>query len=173
MHHRRSIRLKGYDYTQAGAYFLTLCTHNRECLFGDVVDGEMVLNKFGKIADYQWHQIPRFFPNTVLDEFIAMPNHFHGITMITADNDIVDHIVGAKHPVHGFGWIYQNVTAGASPLLRVCRNGRAVRYGIHCRPLFKISFRSQPVKSIGYERHQIKNYGNVIITNTSSAMKAN
>lgn len=93
-HHRRSIRLKGYDYTQAGAYFVTICTHNRECLFGDVEDGKMILNTFGKIVDHQWRQISRFFPNTALDEFVAMPNHFHGIVMITAD----DTIVGAKHP---------------------------------------------------------------------------
>jgi putative transposase len=92
--HRRSIRLKGYDYTQAGAYFVTICTHNRECRFGEVVDGKITLNTFGKIVDHQWRQIPRFFPNTALDEFFAMPNHFHGIVMITADDDIV----GAKHP---------------------------------------------------------------------------
>jgi putative transposase len=92
--HRRSIRLKGYDYTQPGAYFVTVCTHRREFLFGDVVNGEVVMNGFGAVVDYQWRQIPRFSPNTMLDEFVVMPNHFHGIVIIVGDETNV----GAKHP---------------------------------------------------------------------------
>ena len=79
IHHRRSIRLKGYDYSQAGLYFITICCYNRECLFGDVVNGEMVLNDAGKFADECWNYIPDHFPNAILHEYIIMPNHIHGI----------------------------------------------------------------------------------------------
>ncbi|MEA5621191.1 transposase [Cronbergia sp. UHCC 0137] len=82
IHHRRSIRLKGYDYSQQGAYFLTICTHQRNCLFGEIVDGEMKLNTNGEIARYSWLSIPRHFQNAELDEFVIMPNHLHGIIMI-------------------------------------------------------------------------------------------
>ena len=78
-HHRRSIRLKGYDYSQAGAYFVTICTQDRECLFGDIVDGEMRLNDAGHMVRDVWHKIPEHFPYADIDEFVVMPNHFHGI----------------------------------------------------------------------------------------------
>jgi len=79
IHHRKSIRLKGYDYSREGLYFITICTHNRECLFGEIVDGNMILNEAGKIADACWQDIPNHFPNAVLHEYIVMPNHVHGI----------------------------------------------------------------------------------------------
>ncbi|RMG67134.1 MAG: hypothetical protein D6715_05390 [Calditrichaeota bacterium] len=81
-HQRRSIRLKGYDYTRPGAYFITICTANRACLFGDVVDGEMRLNPLGKIARQCWLAIPDRFPHTALDEFVIVANHLHGIVWI-------------------------------------------------------------------------------------------
>ena len=93
-HHRRSIRLPGYDYTQAGAYFVTVCTWNRECLFGDVVDGEMRLNELGEIVRACWHEIPDHFPHVGSDEFVIMPNHVHGILVIVETN-----VVGARHAV--------------------------------------------------------------------------
>jgi len=82
IHHRRSIRLKGYDYSQAGAYFITLCTKNRQYLFGNVVDGKMILNHAGMATQNCWLEIPKHFPNTILDEFVIMPNHIHGIIVI-------------------------------------------------------------------------------------------
>jgi putative transposase len=85
-HHRRSIRLRGYDYSSEGAYFVTICTHDRACLFGQVVEGEMVLNEIGKIAEQEWLNTPEKRPNVVLDEFIVMPNHVHGIIII--DNSV-------------------------------------------------------------------------------------
>lgn len=81
-HHRRSIRLKGYDYSQAGAYFVTICTQNRACLFGEVVGGDLRLNDAGTIARQCWLEIPIHFPNTELDEFVIMPNHVHGIIVL-------------------------------------------------------------------------------------------
>ena len=85
-HHRRSIRLHGYDYSQPGIYFITLCTYNRECLFGEILNGEMRLNEFGKIANQCWLEIPNHFPQTQLDEYIIMPDHIHGIIVL---NDFV------------------------------------------------------------------------------------
>ena len=82
IHHRRSIRLKRYDYTQQGAYFVTICTHQRNCLFGEIVDGEIKLNTNGEIARGSWLSIPRHFKNVELDEFVIMPNHLHGIIII-------------------------------------------------------------------------------------------
>ncbi|ROR02911.1 hypothetical protein EDC27_0153 [Desulfosoma caldarium] len=83
-HHRRSIRLKGYDYTLPGAYFVTIVTHDRACLFGQVVNGEMRLNDTGKIAREEWFAAARIRPYIRLDEheFVVMPNHVHGILWI-------------------------------------------------------------------------------------------
>lgn len=78
-HHRRSIRLRGYDYSQAGAYFITLCTQDRACLFGDVADGVMRLNDAGQMVCAEWEALPQRFPTIVLDAFVVMPNHAHGI----------------------------------------------------------------------------------------------
>ena len=82
-HHRRSIRLKGYDYTQPGAYFITICTHGRECLFGEIIDGEMHLNEAGQIVVQTWQDLPNHVSNVQLDAFVVMPNHVHGIIIIT------------------------------------------------------------------------------------------
>ena len=79
IHHRRSIRLKGYDYSQAGLYFITICIQDRKHLFGNVVNAEMILNDAGKIANDCWLDIPNYFPNANLHEHIIMPNHLHGI----------------------------------------------------------------------------------------------
>lgn len=82
IHHRRSIRLSGYDYSQQGAYFVTVCIQNRECLLGKIVDGKMMLNGAGKIVQSAWDDLPRRFPNVTLDAFTIMPNHVHGIVVI-------------------------------------------------------------------------------------------
>ena len=81
-HHRRSIRLKGHDYTQSGAYFVTICTRDRECLFGGIVDGEMRLNDAGEIARRCLEDIAGHFPLAEPDAFVVMPNHVHGIIVI-------------------------------------------------------------------------------------------
>ena len=94
--HRKSIRLKGYDYAQPGAYFVTVCTQDRACVFGEIVDGQMRLNTMGRIAADCWQAIPGHFQAAELDAWVAMPNHFHGIVWMT------DVPVGATHasPLH-------------------------------------------------------------------------
>ena len=79
IHHRHSIRLQDYDYSQAGAYFVTICTWQRDCLFGEIVNGEMVLNDMGRIVVDEWEKTATVRKNVILDEFVIMPNHFHGI----------------------------------------------------------------------------------------------
>ncbi len=81
-HQRHTIRLKGYDYAQAGAYFITICTHQRTCLFGDVCDAKMHLNEIGKIVHDEWLKSPIIRAEIELGEFIIMPNHFHAIVWI-------------------------------------------------------------------------------------------
>jgi putative transposase len=85
IHHRKSIRLQGYDYSQAGAYFVTIVTYQRDCLFGKIENEIMVLNDFGKIADECWRAIPEHFPNVELGVHVIMPNHAHGVIAIHDD----------------------------------------------------------------------------------------
>ncbi len=80
--HRHSIRLRGYDYSQQGAYFITIVTRNRECLFGDIVDGAVQWSPIGRTAHDYWYEISHHFTNVELDEFVVMPNHVHGIIVI-------------------------------------------------------------------------------------------
>lgn len=107
-HHRKSIRLKGYDYSSAGAYFITICVKKRKCLFGDICTGEMILNDFGKIIAYHWKNIPSHFHNAKLDEFVVMPNHFHGILWLVDDGNLHvgddnDTDVGSTHSANKTG----------------------------------------------------------------------
>lgn len=81
-HHRRSIRLEGYDYAQVGAYFVTICAFHRENLFGEVENGEVKLNPFGKVVQRHWGDLSDHFPTLSLDAFVIMPNHVHGILVL-------------------------------------------------------------------------------------------
>ena len=82
IHHRRSIRLKGYDYSQPGLYFITICVHNREHLFGEIVGGKMEMNDAGKIAEQEWLKTAEMRENVELLEYVIMPNHMHGIILL-------------------------------------------------------------------------------------------
>ncbi len=93
IHHRRTIRLRDYDYSSAGAYFVTICTGQRECLFGEVVGGVMRVNECGQTVTTIWDSLPQRYPGLEVDAFVVMPNHLHGI--------IVIHPVGAIHESPG------------------------------------------------------------------------
>ncbi|MGM0545474.1 MAG: transposase [Bacteroidota bacterium] len=86
-HNRQSIRLKGYDYSKPGYYFITICVVNRYCFFGKIVDGQMILNKYGQIAKKEWFRTEKLRDNVCLDEFIVMPNHLHGIIELKGGRD--------------------------------------------------------------------------------------
>jgi REP element-mobilizing transposase RayT len=105
IHHRRSIRLRGYDYAREGMYFITLCCQNMAHLFGQIIDGEMVLNEYGTIAFNEWLNTPNVRKNVELGAFVVMPNHVHGIIIINCRrgelhsplNDTIDDGTGELH----------------------------------------------------------------------------
>jgi REP element-mobilizing transposase RayT len=84
IHHRHSVRLQNYDYSQAGLYYVTICVENRVCMFGNIVDGQIILNEYGQIINNIWNEMPQHYPFAVLHNYVVMPNHFHGIVEITA-----------------------------------------------------------------------------------------
>ncbi len=96
-HNRQSIRLKGYDYRRAAAYFFTCCTTNRECLFGEIADGCMRLNPFGNIVQACWEDLPQHYPHVELDVFAIMPNHVHGI-IVLGDTDVSANVGAGLKP---------------------------------------------------------------------------
>ena len=116
-HHRRSIRLREYDYSQAGAYFVTICTKDRESIFGEIAGGEMRLNSFGKMVQTCWLDLPRHYPHVELDAFVIMPNHIHGIVVLT--------YVGAglkPAPTHGLSEIIRGLKTFSSRRINDSRN---------------------------------------------------
>jgi len=92
IHRRRSVRLKRWDYASRGAYFVTVCAHGRECVFGEVRSGRVVLNGADKIVESAWNDLPLHYPRVELDVFVVMPNHVHGILIIGRGLS-----VGARH----------------------------------------------------------------------------
>lgn len=88
-HHRRTIRLKDYDYSHAGAYFVTVCAWKKECLFGEIVDREVRLNDYGQVVMSEWQATAMIRHEVKLDEFIIMPNHLHGIVIINTNGPCV------------------------------------------------------------------------------------
>lgn len=121
IHHRRSIRLKGYDYSQSGLYFITICCQDRICRFGQVENGKMILNEYGQIAHDEWLKLSRRFSNFELDVFQIMPNHMHGIIALNAgatlavapDETPVDPNDTPVAPINAV--VGDDIGAGASP----------------------------------------------------------
>ena len=85
-HHRRSIRLEDYDYSWAGAYFVTICAQNRSCLFGEICNDEVIPNPAGRLVQSEWDALPKRFSLLDLDAFVLMPNHVHAIVVITEES---------------------------------------------------------------------------------------
>ncbi len=86
-HPRHTIRLHDYDYTHAGAYYVTICTVQKQCTFGEVVDRQVRLNEYGRVVEEEWAQTAIVRPYVVLDAFVVMPNHVHGVIVI-AERDV-------------------------------------------------------------------------------------
>ena len=82
---RKPLRLSGFDYTQCGAYFVTICTRDRAYLFGDVINGQMILNEMGRLVMAAWDDLACHYPFMTLDAFVVMPNHVHGIVWIEVE----------------------------------------------------------------------------------------
>jgi putative transposase len=127
IHHRRSIRLKDYDYAQNGAYFVTLCSWQRESLYGDIVDGKMRLNAVGQVVESLWRGLPDHFSGINLDEFVIMPNHFHGIIEIVGARYITPvletaPIVGRDESRPTIGEIVRGFKARCTHIVKKIRN---------------------------------------------------
>ena len=105
--HRKSIRLKDYGYSQAGAYFITICTHERQTLLGQIVDGRMQLNSLGEIVQAVWFALTEHYAHIHLGAFVVMPNHVHGVIEIKIEDAVSSVGVGLKptHTRHGLSEI--------------------------------------------------------------------
>ena len=113
---RRSIRLQGSDYTRQGAYFVTICTRNRVCLLGDIVEGRMRLSEAGRLAQAVWEDLPDHYPHVQIDVWVIMPNHMHGIIILTEAQATEDDVQSGADPKTGVGAISKiNVGAGLKP----------------------------------------------------------
>lgn len=115
-HHRRSIRLKGYDYSQAGAYFVTIVAWQREMLFGEIVNGEMKLNRNGRIVRYAWFDLKNHYRYVELGAFVIMPNHAHGIIVLVDDGGETLHNSRGGSSVSGKVPLLGGLNAGIEPV---------------------------------------------------------
>ena len=115
-HHRRSIRLKDYDYSKAGAYFVTICTWNKECILGEIDDEKMKLNEYGEIVFEEWYRSSEIRKEIGMDAFVIMPNHIHGIVIIN-DTITEQYNVGANgcSPIENENMVHVEVN-GRPPL---------------------------------------------------------
>ena len=129
-HHRRSIRLEGYNYKQSGAYFVTIVTQNRICLFGDISDGEMILSDTGRSAEVSWVGLSSRFPTVSLDSFVVMPNHIHGIIIVGAQfiaPDSSQFIAPPASMTHNYAGTAQEGAMNRAPTLgEIVRSYKAV-----------------------------------------------
>jgi REP element-mobilizing transposase RayT len=99
---RKNLRLEGFDYAQEGAYFITLCTHNRKCLLAKVTDKEVCLNDWGKVVDSEWLQTAIMRPYVSLDVYVVMPNHFHAILFLKRQARATQRVAPTEEqPSHG------------------------------------------------------------------------
>lgn len=153
---RHSIRLGGYDYSWPGAYFITICTDERQCLFGDISGEKMILNRYGQIVRSCWGETPWHHPSTVMDVFVIMPNHVHGIVEI---NDST--VRAGQRPA----------PTGRHPLSEIIRAFKSV--SAHRINELRKS-KGQPVWQRGYYEHiihseeELDQIGNYINTNPAN-----
>lgn len=90
-HHRRSIRRPGYDYARAGKYFVTICSHERACLFGDIASDQIILNEYGRIVEEEWVRTAMIRAEIILEDYVVMPNHIHGIIVLRESTTPASH----------------------------------------------------------------------------------
>lgn len=126
--HRRSIRLRDFDYAQAGAYFVTICTQNRECFFGAAVNGEIQLNDAGRLVYSSWQKLASRIVNISLDAFVVMPNHIHGIILVGAQfiapSAALDTNLGAMNRTPTLGEIVRTYKASSTRHIRDAANAK-------------------------------------------------
>jgi putative transposase len=135
-HQRRSIRLKEYDYSQNGAYFVTICTYHGQCIFGNAIDGIMRINKYERIVLEEWSRSEKLRVNIYMDYFVVMPNHLHGIIVINDRRGVLPYALQKQNSIyHPRRWVQ----------------------------LFVVSNHQQRILSIKSVKHLVCLSGNVII----------
>jgi putative transposase len=135
VHNRKSIRLQEYDYSRSGEYFITICTYDKKCVLGEVIEERKRLSPIGEIAKKYWEEIPEYFPEIKLDEYVIIPNHLHGIIIITKCRDLINQI-----PTNNFPLMKnQKVTLG-----KIIRHYKA-RSAKHIHDAGYIDFQWQPL----------------------------
>lgn len=112
VHHRRSIRLQGYDYSHIGSYFITICTYNHDALFGKIDDGAMQLNEIGQIINLTWLDLANHIQNIELGPFVIMPNHIHGIVNIIDRSESVSVGMNREDILRKIGYRWGRVYCG-------------------------------------------------------------
>jgi putative transposase len=129
-HHRRSVRLQGCDYSGRGAYFVTICAWNRECISGEIIDGEMRLNEYGNIVQREWMRTADVRPNVEMDEYVVMPNHFHGILVINYRMNVLGRGIlqyaptgaGLRSPSQTIGAVIRGFKSAPTKSINILRN---------------------------------------------------
>lgn len=149
-----SARLQNWDYGSNGAYFITICTHNREHYFGKIVDGIMQLNDIGKLAQQYWMEIPNHFSFIALDNFVVMPNHIHGILIIDKMDNDGDGIGTIRTAAATKKWKPQTIGSIINQYKRICTiNARK----IHSDFAWQTRFHDHIIRNT-HEHQRIQNY---------------
>jgi REP element-mobilizing transposase RayT len=156
-HHRRSIRLQEYDYTQAGGYYITVVTFQREHLFGEIQNAQIQLSNFGLVAKGQWEKLPKRFPNIELGAFVVMPNHIHGIIRIldrecwgtAEDSKSSNDELSRRAPMEQFG---KPVKGSIPTIIRSYKSAVALRINL------MRGTNGVPVWQRNYYEHVIRNH---------------
>ena len=141
-----STRLKNYDYSLNGAYYITIVTKDREHFFGNILHGKIQLSEIGKIAQQYWDEIPQHFPFVKLDDMIVMPNHIHGILWIDKTNDIETSVVvetpkldvfTKRNKNHKIEWKPGTIGVIINQYKRICTiNSRKIKPNFAWQPRF-------------------------------------
>ncbi|NEP55495.1 MAG: transposase [Symploca sp. SIO2G7] len=121
LRNRRSIRLPEYDYTQPGAYFITTCSWQRQCLFGDINYGQIQLSRYGEVVKFNWFNLTRVYPHVNLDAFVIMPNHLHGIIVLTEHGKL-----NTSRKRHGLPEIVRGLKTFSARRINQLRNQRGI-----------------------------------------------
>jgi len=147
IHNRKSIRLKEYDYSQGGWYYITICAKDKKCAFGKVVNGKMILNEIGKIVEGEWFKTKQIRPNVDLDYYIIMPNHIHGIIIINEKSNYRRGELQFAPTNKKFKSPSQTIGA----IIRGFKSSATKRINIQCKTP------NQPVWQRNYYEHIIRN----------------
>jgi REP element-mobilizing transposase RayT len=126
-HHRRPIRLQEYDYSSAGAYFVTICAHKGACSLGDIIDNETCLSPFGWIVAECWEDLPNHYPHVILDAFVVMPNHIHGMIVLD-DTAVGAGLKPAPTKRHGLSEIVRAFKTFSARRINIARNTQGIPF---------------------------------------------